>query len=44
MPTRLLTLAAFAAVLLVAPGTAAATGVTTSSYDSTSTDSDIRKS
>ena len=44
MPTRLLALAAFAAALLVVPGTAAATGVTTSSYDATSTDSDIRKS
>ena len=44
MLTRLLTLVALAAPLLVLPGTAAATGVTTSSYDSASTDSDIRKS
>ena len=35
---------AFAVALLSLPGTAAATGVTTNSYDANSTDSDIRKS
>ena len=45
MSHRLLaTLAAASALALSVPGVVSATGVTTSSYDSTSTDSDIRKS